>query len=190
MQMQMIRKLAITGSLLVALAPAVALGEDKPAFSGFLGDYSGFQESDRVKGAWIYTKAGMSITDLGKYNKVILDPVVVYGGSDDVFKDIDQAQLQQAADDFHATLASTLGSDYPVVTEPGPDVLQVRTALTGSVPKDPEHSALQLHPGRAGVQGRQGRGRCRDGQEGNPGRCDRGNGVHGFRQQRAPDGRR
>ena len=44
------------------------------------------------------------------------------------------------------TLASTLGSDYPIVTEPGPDVLHVRAALTGSVPKDPEHSVLSFIP--------------------------------------------
>jgi hypothetical protein len=143
---RIIRKLVITGSLIAALVPPAALGEDKPDFSGFLGDYSGFHESERVKGAWIYNKAGMSITDLGKYNKVILDAVVVYGGSGDVFKDIDPAALQQAADDFHAELASTLGTDYPVVTEPGPDVLHVRTALTGSVPKDPEHSVFSYIP--------------------------------------------
>jgi len=51
------------GSFVAALAPALAQGEDKPAFSGFLGDYSGFQESDRVKGAWIYTRPGISITE-------------------------------------------------------------------------------------------------------------------------------
>ena len=78
--------------------------------------------------------------------KVILDPVVVDGGSDDVFKDIDPAQLQQAADDFHDQLASMLDSDYPVVTEPGPDVLHVRTALTGSVPRPPEHGLLSYTP--------------------------------------------
>ena len=147
MQNRYMRKLAMLITLCFAFAPVIAMGEeDKPAFSGFLGDYSGFQESDRVKGAWTYTKPGMSITDLGKYSKVILDPVVVYGGSDDVFRDIDQAQLQQAADDFHAELASKLGSDYPVVTEPGPDVLHVRTALTGSVPKAPEHSVFSYIP--------------------------------------------
>jgi len=142
----MIRKLAITGSLIVALAPPLVLGEDKPDFSGFLGDYSGFHESDRVKGAWIYTKPGISITDLEKYNRVILDTVVIHDGPDDAFKDIDPADLQQAADDFHAQLASTLGSDYPVVTEPGPDVLRLRAALTGSVPKSPEHGLLSYTP--------------------------------------------
>jgi len=147
MKIQAIRKLAILIPLCVALAPVIAMGEeDKPAFSGFLGDYSGFQESNRVKGAWTYSKPGISINDFDKYNKVILDPVGIYHGPDDAFKDIDPAVLQQAADNFHAQLASTLGADYPVVTEPGPDVLRLRTALTGSVPKPPEHGLLSYTP--------------------------------------------
>jgi hypothetical protein len=120
--------------------------EDKPVFSGFLGDYSGFQESERVKGAWTFTRPGFNINDFEKYNRVILDPVVIYDGPDNAFKDIDPADLQQAADNFHAQLASTLGSDYPVVTEPGADVLRLRAALTGSVPRPPEHGLLSYTP--------------------------------------------
>ena len=147
MQNQYMRKLAMTIPLCIALAPVIAMGEeDKPAFSGFLGDYSGFHASDRVKGAWTYTKPGTNLNDFEKYNRVILDPVVIQDGPDNAFKDIDPAELQQAADDFHAVLASTLGSDYPVVTEPGPDVLRLRTALTGSVPKPPEHGLLSYTP--------------------------------------------
>ncbi|MFW9943954.1 MAG: DUF3313 family protein, partial [Candidatus Sifarchaeia archaeon] len=61
-----------------------------------------------------------------KIRTILSDQIPIIAG--------DQAQLQQAADDFHAELASKLGSDYPVVTEPGPDVLHLRAALTGSVP--------------------------------------------------------
>jgi hypothetical protein len=147
MKIQAIRKLAMLIPLCVALAPVIAMSEeDKPAFSGFLGDYSGFQASDRVNGAWTYAKPGISIDNFDKYNKVILDPVVIYRGPADAFKDIDPAALQQAADNFHAQLASTLGADYPVVTEPGPDVLRLRAALTGSVPKPPEHGLLSYTP--------------------------------------------
>jgi hypothetical protein len=146
MKSRFIVSLAMASALLAGMAPSIATAEDKPAFSGFLGDYSGFQESERVKGAWAYSKPGADIKILKNYNKIMLDPVQVHGGADDVFKDIDPAELQKAAESFHAMLASTIGSDYPVVTEPGADVLHMRAALTGSVPRDPKHGVTSYLP--------------------------------------------
>ena len=146
MKTRLILSLAMSSALLAGMAPSIATAEDKPAFSGFLGDYSGFQESEKVRGAWTYFKPGTSIETLKGYNKILLDPVQVHGGSEDVFKDIDPAELQQAAENFQAILTSTIGSDYPVVTEPGPDVLRMRVALTGSVPRDPKHGVASYIP--------------------------------------------
>lgn len=146
MKTRFIPVLAMTGALLAGMTPSIATAEDKPAFSGFLGDYSGFQESEKVRGAWTYIKPGASIQTLKGYNKIMLDPVTVHGGSDDVFRDIDPADLQQAAKNFQAILTSTIGSDYPIVTGPGPEVLRMRVALTGSVPRAPEHGIASYIP--------------------------------------------
>jgi hypothetical protein len=123
-----------------------AHSEDKPAFSGFLGDYGDFAESTRVKGAWVYFKPGMNIADLKQYNKVILEPVQLYGGSGDVFKDVDKEQLEKAAQMLHQKIADALGSDYPLVSEPGTDVLRIRAALTGAAPRDRKYGAASYIP--------------------------------------------
>lgn len=146
MKTRSILSLAMAASLLLGMTPSIASDEEKPAFSGYLGDYSGFQEGEKVKGSWTYSKPGTDIKILKNYNKIMLDPVQVYGGADDVFKDVEPAELQQAAESFQAILASTLGSDYPIVTEPGADVLHMRAALTGSTPRDPKHSVASYIP--------------------------------------------
>jgi hypothetical protein len=123
-----------------------AHSEDKPAFSGFLGDYSDFTESKKVSGAWVYIKPGKSIADLKQYNKIILDPVQLYGGSGDVFKDVDADEREKAAMSLHKIIADTLGPDYPLVSEPGPDVLHIRVALTGAVPRDRKYGVASYIP--------------------------------------------
>ena len=62
--------------LLAATLPfSNLLAEEKPAFSGFLGNYSDFTESKRVKGAWIYSKQEFTVDDLKNYDKLVIDPV-------------------------------------------------------------------------------------------------------------------
>jgi len=124
----------------------IAHGEDKPVFSGFLGDYSDFAASPHVKGAWFYIKPGKTMADLKQYNKVILEPVQLYDGSGDVFKDVDTEQLDQATRSLHQKIADALGSDYPLVSEPGTDVLRIRVALTGAVPTDRKYGVAGYIP--------------------------------------------
>lgn len=142
----------------------IAHAEDKPAFSGFLGDYSDFVESPYVKGAWYYIKAGKNTADLKQYSKVILEPVQVYGGSDDVFKDVDTEELEKAAKMLHKSIADALGSDYPLVSEPGTDVLRIRVVLAGAVPRDRKYGvagyipvALAFRAAKAGAQAATGK---------------------------------
>ena len=105
----------------------IAHGEDQPVFSGFPRDYSDFAESPHVKGAWFYIKPGKTMADLKQYNKVILEPVQVYGGSDDVFKDVDTAELEKAAKMLHKKIA-------PAVVTPQSLQALVLTDLRGSLP--------------------------------------------------------
>ena len=149
----------VFSAIWIAIFSGFAHSEDKPAFSGFLGDYGDFAESTRVKGAWVYIKPGKTIADLKQYNKVILEPVQLYGGSDDAFKDIDTEELEKAAKRLHKKIADALGSDYPLVSEPGTDVLRIRAALTGAVPRDRKYGvagyipvALVFRAAKAGTQ--------------------------------------
>lgn len=62
--------------------------------------------------------------NLGRYNKVLLDPIQVQLASDAEYKAIDPAQLKTLVDGFRQALVKALGDAYPVVTQPGSGVLQ------------------------------------------------------------------
>lgn len=66
-----------------------------------------------------------------KYKRFIIDPVVVYRGSDADFGDATEADKQQMAGYMHSVFASALGDRYKIVTTPGPDVLRIHLTLAG-----------------------------------------------------------
>jgi len=106
-----------------------------PSRSGFLEDYSLLKE-DHAGGKnlqW-WEKEGF---DWHRYQKVIIDTVVVYDHHEAQKKQINPAKTKELTTYFHNTVERELADDYPVVTEPGPDVLRIRTAITEIVPSNP-----------------------------------------------------
>ena len=71
--MNRIRNLLLLGLCVSLFVPVTGAAKEKPEFSGFLGDYSGFEESPKISGAWRHIKPGATIKDLQKYNKIMLD---------------------------------------------------------------------------------------------------------------------
>jgi hypothetical protein len=69
--------------------------------------------------------------DFSKYNKVKLDPVSFAPADSQAaeMKDIDPEKLKELADKCNQALANAINKKYPVVTEPGPDVVEVRFAM-------------------------------------------------------------
>ncbi len=96
---------------------------------GFLGEYYkdlGPGPKDGVKERWL--KPGINFA---KYNKVILEHVVFFFDDASDYKAIHTSELDELAKDFDLAVVNTLKSGgYPVVTEPGPDVVHVRLAIT------------------------------------------------------------
>ncbi len=94
----------------------------------FLGEYAkNLQPGPKggVKERWM--KPGV---DPAKYNKVILEHVVFFFADDSQYKGIDASELNQLAEQFHLAIVSALKGSYPIVTEPGPDVVRIRIAIT------------------------------------------------------------
>jgi hypothetical protein len=96
--------------------------------AGFLGAYY----KDLVPGPeggaklrWI--KPGVNF---GKYNKVMLDSVVFFFAEDSEYQGIDPQELKELADAFNLKMVDALKGQYPLVAEPGPDVLRLRFAIT------------------------------------------------------------
>jgi hypothetical protein len=108
--------------------------------SSSLGQYRGVlsqpQRLEAVPGQagayrWIASDA-----DLGKYRKVELDRIRVRLDDNVEYKSIDPGSLSALVDYFGQAIQKALGPQYPLVNQPGPDVLRVRITLVDIVPND------------------------------------------------------
>jgi hypothetical protein len=111
---------------LMLLASCATVGPPQP---GILGDYYKKLEPGPEGAAELrWLKPGV---DFSKYNKVKLDPVSFAPADSQAaeMKDIDPEKLKELADKCNQALANAINKKYPVVTEPGPDVVEVRFAM-------------------------------------------------------------
>jgi hypothetical protein len=95
---------------------------------GFLSTYNHLQQVDPT--TWRYVSPVL----LGQCNKFFVSPVKV------LFNDIDgkpvtAEQRQRSSDFIRQALIQGISQRYPVVMEPGPDVAEVRVALTDAYRK-------------------------------------------------------
>ncbi len=99
-----------------------------PQKTGFLGEYSknlGPGPKGGVKERWL--KPGVDFT---KYNKVILEHVIFFFADDSQYKGLDSSELHQIAEKFDLAIVTVLKDVTRFVTEPGPDVVRIRIAIT------------------------------------------------------------
>jgi Protein of unknown function (DUF3313) len=107
-------------------------------YSGFLKDYPQF--SPGKKGVDnVYVEEGVDFT---KYNKIMMDQVVFYFKKDAEYQGIHPDELVTISEAFHKAMAEALGNDYPLVGEPGPGVLRLRTAITDVEASNPGMSII------------------------------------------------
>jgi hypothetical protein len=128
--------------LLAAAAASPATGAQFGDYKahGFLSDYSKLKPEGGKSKAYLYR----SPAGLGKYNKLMIDRIKIYLKEDAASKEIDPTELKELADYFHQAIVKAVSPAYPVVTEPGPDVLRLRIAITDLVPNKPEASVVSL----------------------------------------------
>ena len=114
------------GLMLLAGCATVA-----PPQPGILGDYYKNLEPGPEGGAKLrWLKPGV---DFAKYNKVFVDSVRFAAATDESekkdYQDIDPEQLKELENKCTAALSDAIGKKYPVVTVPGPDVMEVRFGI-------------------------------------------------------------
>lgn len=93
--------------------------------SGFLGDYSQFEEGGGNEALLYNINPNV---DWASYREIMLDPVTVW--KDEQTKDVAPEDLQKLTDFLYAKLHEVLSQDYTMVPEPGPGVMRVAVALT------------------------------------------------------------
>lgn len=107
---------------------------------GFLGEYAknlAPGPKDGVKMRWL--KPGV---DFGKYKKVMLDSVIFFYAKDSEYKGMDPQELKELADKFNLQIINALNDTYPIVAEPGPDVIRIRLAVTDMKSSKPVMSGI------------------------------------------------
>lgn len=145
----MANKLYISGVLLLLMSFLSGCATPQHEFSGFLENYNGFEPAPEDKDALVYRKPGIDISVLGLYDRLMIDPVVVWYKPDSQYKGIHPETLTRLADDFHEAAIEALGDRYPLVLLPGPGVLRIRTAITDLVATKPAlNAATFVGPGR------------------------------------------
>lgn len=98
-----------------------------PTHTGFLSDYSKLKPSPNVEGAFAWRAPGFEIKN---YNKFMIDEVTIYLDKDSAERGFKASELKELTDYFHESVIKALGDQYPIVTEPGPGVLEIRAAIT------------------------------------------------------------
>ncbi len=115
--------MALMGMMLLASCATTA-----PKKSDFLGEYyknlKPIAEGSEIK-SWI--KPGADFT---RYQKVMVDYVIFSFAEESEYKGIDADEMKKIADAASLALVNALKEDFPVVAEPGPDVIRIRSAIT------------------------------------------------------------
>lgn len=107
--------------------------------SGYLGDYSEFERRDESTEALIYVKPGL---ELGRYKRVIIDPVTVALSPKATGHAVNPAELMALSGYLRDALKIALRDAYPVVEEPGDDVIRLRVAITDVIPTKPVRNTM------------------------------------------------
>ena len=106
----------------------------KVKHSGFLKDYPEFEQGPAGGVDLIYLKEGV---DFKKYDKVMMDFVQFWFKDGTEYKGIHIHELNELAAAFNKAMADALKDAYPIVDDPGPDVLRIRFAITDVIPSRP-----------------------------------------------------
>ena len=100
-------------------------------YSGFLKDYSTLKPNPNLDGNALTFVRTDAQNNLHRYIAVIVDPVQVYLASDADESKLPDKVRGVGARYFHRSLVSAVSSAFPVVDQPGPLVLRLRSALVG-----------------------------------------------------------
>jgi hypothetical protein len=114
-------------SALLVFSSSPLLAQQQPAHSGFLESYPAMQPDTKRPGAFIYVAPGATLKG---YHKVALAPILVWYAKDSPYQGINPEDLAGVTKNFRAALVKNLEPKYPVVDTTGPDVLQLRIAIT------------------------------------------------------------
>ena len=137
-----IRMVAILGLVVSILLPGCAATWQarKVEGSGFLKDYSQLKkgEGDQVLRVYLNPRA-----EWARYDKLIIDPVQIWKGTGKTdLADVPLEDLQMLSSELYHAIRIALEDDYQLVTEPGPNTMRLRVAITEADESEPVLDAI------------------------------------------------
>lgn len=102
--------------------------------SGFLSDYGRLKADPTEEGISWWERPGVQWK---KYKKVMLDPVVVKIDPAKAEREMTKEEMETLAKKLRQAVVEVMRKRYPVVKDPGPEVLHIRAALTHIKPVSP-----------------------------------------------------
>lgn len=132
--------LVAVGLLASCASSGPVMDAESPQDTGFLHGYYQYLQpgpEGGVKMRWL--KPGV---DFGKYKKIMLDSVIFYFADDSEDKGIDGNEMKEVTDECNLAIVNALKGSYPVVGQPGPDVVRIRFAITDIKQSRPALSAV------------------------------------------------
>lgn len=76
-------------------------------------------------------------TDWRAYDRIIIDPVAIYRGSDHQFADLAETDKAALAEHMQSEFAEKLKRRFSLTDKPGPNTLRLKLILTGAVTSTP-----------------------------------------------------
>jgi hypothetical protein len=95
--------------------------------SEFLNDYSQLKEGTGDEALMVYIAPDVNFDT---YDKRIIDPVRLVASEDSDMAKISEEDRQAIANYFYTSLKEQLSKKHTIVTEPGPQTMKLRVALT------------------------------------------------------------
>jgi hypothetical protein len=114
-----------TAAVLVTACATTRQSRGTGDASGFLGDYSNLREGEKGEPQLIYIRPDV---DWAGYDSIHIESVTIW--RDEKTEDVPEEEQQILTDFFYHALHTELSKDYKMVDEPGPNVLNLRAALT------------------------------------------------------------
>jgi len=101
--------------------------------SGFLGDYSALRAGGKNRARLVYLDAN---ADFSGYERVLIEPVVVWKSDEARFAGVPPAQREALAREFDTELHRSFAEGFAVADSAGSGTLRVRTALSAAIADD------------------------------------------------------
>jgi len=115
--------------------------------SGFLGNYDDFKVINPETNAKVWIKKPHKDLSLLKgYKAIVFSPIEVWMDPESGYKGVDPNELKLITDYFLQQLQEKLGKNFEIVEKDGPNVMNLRIAITGVQKTRPKREVYDLIP--------------------------------------------